>query len=135
MDDWNNVVKAAMKILGEKGKIPKLNPAITKASTANGKSYDEFSTTRELLKKKLLALQDASDALKDAIEQYQDDIDESDLGLNGRDKDDVKKIQAARKILSDHRLQESIDVETENHKNQRELDKHLMSMINYKQET
>jgi hypothetical protein len=134
MDDWNNVVKAAMKILGEKGKIPKLNPAIAKSSTANDKAYDEFSTTRELLKKKLLALQDAGDALKDAIEQYQDDIDESDLGLDSRDKDDVKKIQAARKILSD-RLQESIDVETTNHKNQRELDKHLMSMINYKQET
>ena len=132
MDDWNNVVKAAMKVLGDGGKIPKLNPAIEKAGTADQKTYDEFKKVRDELKKKVLATQDSGEALKDAIEQYQDDINENDLGLNAKDKDDAKKIAAARKILSD-RLQESIDLQEENGKNLRELDKHLMSIMNYKQ--
>jgi len=132
MDDWNNVVKAAMKILGDKGKIPKINPAIAKAGTASEKAYDEFKKGREDLKKKLLASQDADQAVKDAVEQYQDTINEDDLGLNSRDKDDAKQIAAARKILSD-RLQESIDIQEENVKNLRELDKHLINIINYKQ--
>ena len=132
MDDWNNAVKAAMKILGDKGKIPKINPAITKAGTADAKTYDEFKKGREELKKKVLASQDSGEALKDAIEQYQDEINEDDLGLDPRDKDDAKKIAAARKILSD-RLQDSIDVAETNSKNMRELDKHLINIMNYKQ--
>jgi septal ring factor EnvC (AmiA/AmiB activator) len=132
MDDWNNVVTAAMKVLGDKGKIPKFSPAIPKAGTADEKTYEEFKKVRDELKKKLLATQDSGEALKDAIEQYQDDINENDLGLNARDKDDAKKIAAARKILSD-RLQESIDLQETNGKNLRELDRHLMSLMNYKQ--
>jgi septal ring factor EnvC (AmiA/AmiB activator) len=126
------VVKAAMKVLGDKGKIPKFSPAIPKAGTADEKTYEEFKKVRDELKKKLLATQDSGEALKDAIEQYQDDINENDLGLNARDKDDAKKIAAARKILSD-RLQESIDLQETNGKNLRELDRHLMSLMNYKQ--
>lgn len=132
MDDWNNVVKAAMKVLGDKGKIPKVNPAIEKAGKADEKTYEEFKKGRDELKKKLLATQDFREALKDALEQYQDDISENDLGLNAKDKDDAKKIAAARKILSDF-VQEQIDVQETNGKNLRELDKHLMSLMNYKQ--
>ena len=123
-----------MKILGDKGKIPKINPAIAKANTADQKTCEEFKKGREELKKKVLAVQDSGEALKDAIEQYQDDINEDELGLNARDKDDAKKIVAARKVLSD-RLQESIDVQDTNKKNLRELGKHLMNIVNYKQES
>ena len=132
MAGWDNAVKAAMKILGDKGKIPKVNPAIAKARTVDEKAFDEFSKVRDELKKKVLASRDAQQLAKDAIEQYQDEIVESNLGLNARDKEDLKKIQEARKVLSDA-LQDSIDIADSNLKNLRELDKHLMSLMNYKQ--
>jgi len=81
-DDWNSAVKAAMKILGDKGKIPKLNSAIPKADAADKKSYDDFKKTRDELKAKLLATQNTGEALNDAMMQYQDEIDEDDLGLD-----------------------------------------------------
>ncbi|MDE2004920.1 MAG: hypothetical protein KGI51_00020 [Rhodospirillales bacterium] len=132
MDSWDSVVRAAQKILGDKGKIPKIPPAIDKAREASQKTWDEFSKHREELKKKLLAVRDADEAWKDAVEQYQDEIDESDFGLDPKDKDDAKKITAAQKLLSG-RLQQTVDETKENLKNERELDRHLMGMASYKQ--
>jgi hypothetical protein len=129
---WDSAVKDATKILGEKGKVPKLAPAITKSLTAFDKAYEAFDKARQDLKAKLLAMQAASDATKDAYVQFQDEIEESDLGLDSKNKDDVKKIADAQKILSAW-VQQNVDTSTQNYKNLRELDRHLMSLVNYKQ--
>lgn len=129
---WDSAVKDATKILGEKGKVPKLAPAITKSLTAFDKAYEAFDKARQDLKAKLLAMQAASDATKDAYVQFQDEIEESDLGLDPKNKDDVKKIADAQKILSAW-VQQNVDTSTQNYKNLRELDRHLMSLVNYKQ--
>ena len=130
-DTWEGVSKAAMKILGDKGKIPKISSAIPKAAAADDKSYDEFNKSRNDLKAKLLATQTAGEARKDAVIQFQDEIEEDNLGLDPKDKEDAKKIASARKILMDF-LQDRIDIGNDNFKNLRELDKHLMSITNYK---
>jgi len=130
-DDWDSVAKSAMKILGDKGKIPKYSTALPKAEAANQKSYDDFKKTREELKAKLLALQNAESVTKDAFSQFQDEIEESDLGLDSKNKEDAKKIAEARKMLSGW-IQNSMDTGDQNLKNLKELDKHLMSLSNYK---
>lgn len=133
-DSWDSVSKAAMKILGEKGKIPKISPGIAKARAADDKSFEAFDKAREELKAKLLATQNTREAVKDGISQFQDEIDESDLGLDPKSKDDAKKIAEARKILSDW-LGQQIEVCEDDFKNLKELDKHLMSLMNYEQGT
>jgi hypothetical protein len=132
-DDWDGAVKDAMKILGEKGKIPKIPGNISKTMNASDKAYEDFKKIRDELKAKVLALQNADSARKDSISQYQDEIDEDDLGLDPKNKDDAKKIADARKILSSA-LQDKMDIDDQNIKNLKELDKHLMSLANYKHE-
>jgi mannose-6-phosphate isomerase class I len=129
--DWDKAVAAATKILGDKAKIPKLGSAIPKAVAAEDKAFDAFDKVRQDLKAKVLGEQNALQALKDAIVQFQDEIDEDDLGLDPKNKDDAKKIDSARKILSGA-LQEKIDQKNDNIKDFRELDKHLMNIVNYK---
>ena len=74
-DSWEAASKSASKILGDKGKIPKYSAAVPKAAAAEGKAFDDFKKSREDLKSKLLALQNADEAHKNAISQFQDTID------------------------------------------------------------
>jgi hypothetical protein len=128
--EWDKAVKDATKVLGDKGKIPKWSTKIDKAGASEDKAYDSFDKVRQELKTKLVADQDACGALKDAFSQFQDEIVESNLGLNPKDKDEKKKIDDARAVLSG-KLQQWMDTEDDNFKNLKELDKHLMSLINY----
>jgi len=128
---WEDAVKSAMKILGDKGKIPKPGSVQQKASVADKKALDEFKKSRDDLKSKLLALQNAAESHKNAISQFQDEIDADDFGLNLKDKDDAKKITEAKKLLSGF-VQVQIDGFDQAFKDMKELDKHLMSFSNYK---
>jgi hypothetical protein len=130
-DSWEAASKSALKILGDKGKIPKYSAAVPKAAAAEAKAFDDFKKSREELKSKLLGLQNGGEAHKNAVSQFQDTIDEEDFGLDRKNKDEAKKIAEAQKILSGW-LQEQIDVGEQNVKNLKELDKHLMSLSNYK---
>ena len=130
-DSWESVCKSAMKVLGDKGKIPKYSTAVPKTSGAVDKAYDDYKKSRDDLKAKVLALQNADDAYRNAVSQFQDTIDEDDLGLDRKNKDEAKKIDEAQKILSKH-LQEQMDIADGNVKNLKELDRHLMSLSNYK---
>jgi fumarylacetoacetate (FAA) hydrolase family protein len=131
---WDAAVKAAEKILGDKAKIPKWPATIDKAMSTDDKSFGEFSKVRDELKQKLLATQNTREALKNATSQFQDEIEESNLGLNPKDKADAKKIADGRKPLMDV-LQDAMDTCNTDSKNLKELDKHLMSLMNYKQST
>jgi hypothetical protein len=128
--EWDSAVKEAMKVLGDKGKIPKAPSSLGKARQEDDKSYKDFCKVREDLKKKVVEMQDSNDKWKNILSQYQDQRDEDDLGLDPRNKDDKKKITDARKILSDQ-LQTSIDNLLEDSNNFKELDKHLMNIAEY----
>lgn len=129
---WDAPTKDAMEILGEKGKVPKWSGAIVKARAADDKSYEAFDKVRDELKAKLLATQNTREALKDAISQFQDEVDESNLGLNPDSKDDAKKIANAKAVLSGW-LDRQIKICQTDFKNLRELDRHLMNIMDYKQ--
>lgn len=131
-DTWEAATKSAMKILGDKGKVPKIPSTVPKAYDATEKAYVEFNKVRQDLKSKLLLLQNASSAHKNAMSQFQDMVDEDNLGLNRKDKDDAKKIADAQKVLSGY-IKEAMDDADTNLKNYKELDKHLMNLMNYKQ--
>ena len=130
-DGWETATRPAMKVLGDKGKIPKIPPSVPKAMDVAEKAWAEFNKVRQDLKAKLLLLQNAASAHKNAVAQFQDMIDEDDLGLNRKDKDEAKKINDAQKIL-DKYLVDALDDADTNLKNYRELDKHLMNLMNYK---
>jgi predicted nucleic acid-binding Zn-ribbon protein len=127
---WDAAVKKAMDILGEKAKIPKWPTAIDKAKAEENKAFAEFDKVRQDLKKKLVTEQDAVEKIKDAFSQFQDEIGGANFGLNPRDKDDKKKIDDAREILSGE-LGEYMEARDDDFKNLKELDKHLVNIADY----
>lgn len=131
-DDWDSAVAKAKKILGDKAKIPKIAQAIIKGLAANQKAFQEFNTVREDLEGKVLALIDSNKAGQDAIEQFRDKIDEEDFGLDKKDKDDAKNIEAGKKVLLDY-LDSMLAQAIEKAKSDRDLNKHLANIRNYKQ--
>lgn len=130
--DWDSAVKAAQKILGDKAKIPEWPSKIDKADKDDIEKWLGFNKGRDSLKDQLVDVQDSNDALKNALSQFQDEVHESNLGLDPKNKEDKKKITDAQKILNKC-LQDRIKSKEDNDKNLKELDKHLMSIINYKQ--
>ena len=99
---WKDAASAAEKILGSKGAVAGPSPAMIKAGVDLGKAFKEFDTARNALKTKL-------DAYKDKYESYNGNIYASliglkseNFGLDPKDKDDNKKIVAARKVLVDY---------------------------------
>ena len=127
---WDNAVKSAKKVLGDKAKVPDFPKSIPKSLQELSKVWDQFDKDRQQLKKSLLALKQKEDSTMEVFEQFEDEIDEDDFGLDTKNKDDLAKIKDGRKILHDA-LQVSVDTGTENSKNLRELDKHLMNLMTY----
>jgi deoxyribodipyrimidine photolyase len=130
-DNWDGADKEAMKVLGEKAKMPKWPAAVDKAKAGEDKTFDEFDKVRQDLKKKLVAEQDAVEKLKDALSQFQDEIEGNNFGLDPKNKDDKKKIDSARRILSG-KIEEYMDTRDDDFKNLKELDKHLVNIADYK---
>ena len=134
MPGWDRAVAAAEKVLGKDADIPKPKGNIDKAAANEDKQWSEFAKARDSLEEQVLALVDASQQLADALEQFRDAISENALGLDLKKKDDLKKIQEARKIML-ALLDKHIGTVRDNAKNERELNRHLASIGNYRQGT
>ena len=61
MAKWDDAKASALKILGDKGKVPDMPDIVQKAADDLKKSSDEFDKCREDCEAKLLALQDPDD--------------------------------------------------------------------------
>ncbi len=120
----------AMKILGDKAKIPDPKVKFATVRSDFDKSGKEYDAAVEVLQKKILAFQNGNSTFRNAIKQYQDLIGKSDFGLNSKDDDDKKKIKQAQKIISDY-LDIPIADCDKNIKNLGELDKHTMAIADY----
>src|SRR4051794_13014941 len=131
---WDRAVAAAEKVLGADADIPKPKANIDKAVANEGKQWSDFVKARESLEDELLALVDASQQVADALEQFRDVISQNALGLDLKKKDDLKKIQEARKIML-ALLDKHVATVKNNAKNERELNKHLANIGNYRQGT
>jgi len=128
---WDIAKAAALKILGKDGEVPDMPDIVQTAADNMGKASDAFDKCREDCEAKLLALQNANDAVRNSLKQFQAKIDASDFKLDSKNKDDLKKIQQARKLLSD-RLSSATKHYTDDDKMLDEVDKHLIQLGKYK---
>ncbi len=133
-DNWAGAKAAAIKILGDKAKIPDPKTNFTKLSEVLQKADKEYDASVDVLQGKILALQNINSTYKNSFKQYQDLISKSNFGLNPKDSDDKDKIDQAAKVLDDFldAQMENCDV---NIKNLDELDKHSMAISKYESQT
>jgi hypothetical protein len=131
MAAWDKAKAAALKILGNTAVVPDLAASINKASETFDKTNDAFKASREDCEDKLLQIEDATSALGNAVKQFQATIEKSDFKLDSKNKDEAKKIQQARKILTGELSSASKDLATIT-KTLDELDKHLIQLGKYK---
>jgi prefoldin subunit 5 len=130
MGTWETAKASAMKVLGEKGKIPEPK-TLDKAGEGLDKAFEAFSKSRDDLEEKLVGLQDADSAVSHAFDQFGTLVEKSDLGLDLKNKDDAKKITQAKKILTDY-VTTVTKAQEANNKNLKELDKHMILLSKYK---
>jgi len=99
MAGWRDTLAAAQKIIGKDGKLPR--PAVDPGTTfpVVNKGFEAFDVSRSDLEKKLVGLEDALSKAKHALQQYYDMVDGEDFGLDTKDPEDKKKIDAAVKLL------------------------------------
>ena len=131
MAEWDKAKAEALKVLGDGAEVPDFPDTIQKAADEMGKASDGLNKSREDCESKLLALQNANDAVRNALKQFEAKIEKSDFKLDSKNKDTLKKIQKARKLLTD-RLNRGIKYYNEDDKMLDELDKHLIQLGNYK---
>src|SRR3954447_14457511 len=98
---YDKAKAAAEKVLGKGAKVPDIPPAIEKASDALQKANEAFNKSREDLEAKLIDVQNAYDAIKNLTKQFEAKMEKEDFGLDSEKKDDAKKIQQARKLMTD----------------------------------
>ena len=101
MAEWDIAKAAALKILGKDGEVPDMPGLVQTAADNLGKADQAFDEAREDCEAKLLAVQNANDAVRNALQQFQGKIEKSDFKLDSKNKDNVKKIQQAQKLLTD----------------------------------
>jgi len=132
--NWTDAKAQAQKILGDKAKIPEPKANMAKLMADVQKADKEYDASVDVLQAKILALQNANDAWKNGVKQFDDLISKSDFGLDAKDADDKKKIQQAQDIMTDY-LEEQMDNADTNDKNLDELDKHSMAISKYETKT
>jgi hypothetical protein len=132
--NWNEAKAAAMKILGNKAKIPDPKVNLAKITADWQKADKEYDAAVDVLQSKILALQNSMSSTKNALKQYVDLISKNSFGLNEKDDDDKKKIEEAQKVLSEY-LDSSMENCDTNIKNLDELDKHTMGLSKYQSQT
>lgn len=97
-DDWDVAKKQAMKILGDKGKIPEIKAQ--SAYDGTKKTWAAFSKARDDIEAKLADLEAAFEKASGVVDQFEAKLEKDDLGLDPKNKDDAKKIDQARDILT-----------------------------------
>jgi hypothetical protein len=98
-ENWDKTVAAAMKILGEKGKIPPMPAALTSGIEKGHKSSREATKAASDLQAKLVDLQKSIGDVIRAGQQFQAAIDKDTLGMDPKNPDDAKKLKQARALL------------------------------------
>ncbi len=132
-DDWNASSAKAQKILGKDAKIPQPK-FLSKAGSEYTAAWAAFMKARQDLEAKVLDMQNLESKMKNTFKQFEDSIEETDFGLDEKNKDDAKKIKDAQAILMGY-CDTVIGFRDEAIKNLDELDKHLMNIAKYKQAT
>jgi hypothetical protein len=132
-DDWNASAAKAQKILGKDAKIPQPK-FVGKAAADWAAAWVAFKKAREDLEAKVLDMQNLESKMMNTVKQFEDSIEETNFGLDEKNKDDAKKVKDAQAILMGY-CDAVIAVRQQAIKDLGELDKHLMNINKYKQAT
>ena len=124
---WTKVEQDALKILGDKGKVPDIPDSVAKGEEQFNKAVDVFEKAVADLENKILSIENANDVIKNALKQFANKIDKDNLGLDPKGKEDAAKITKARKLIADS-LQGVIRGLENNDKKLDELDKLLVQV-------
>jgi exonuclease VII small subunit len=133
-ETWEELKAAALKILGKDAEVPEMPDIVQQAADSMQKTQDEFNKCREDCEAKVLALQNGNDSVHNALKQFEAKIEKSDFKLDSKKKDDLQKIQKARKLLTG-KLNVAIKGYEDNDKMLDEVDKHLIQLGKYKQKS
>ncbi len=98
-ENWDKTVAAAMKILGDKGKVPPMSSALSSGIDAGRKVAKETAKAASELQAKVVELQKSVGDVLRAAQQFQTAIDKDNLGLDPKNADDAKKIKQARAVI------------------------------------
>jgi chromosome segregation ATPase len=99
-NEWVDAKKQALKILGDKGKLPDDKP-LDKGFDAAEKAIGEFRKSRDDLEAKIAELQGQLEKYSSTCDQLEARLEKSGLGLDEKNKDEAKQIAQARGILCD----------------------------------
>jgi hypothetical protein len=128
---WDKAKAAALKILGKDAEVPDMPDVCQKAADAVGKAQEEFDKAREGCEDKVLALQNSNDAVKNALKQFEAKIEKNDFKMDTHNKENLKKVQQARKLLTDA-LTAGVKYWEADDKMLDELDRHIEQLGKYK---
>jgi predicted RNase H-like nuclease (RuvC/YqgF family) len=129
--EWDKVKAAALKILGKDAEVPDMPDVVQKSADSVTKARDDFDKAREECEGKVLALQNSNDAVKNALKQFEAKIEKSDFKLDIKNKENMKKVQQARKLLTE-RINAAAKYWEGDDKMLDELDKHIEQLGKYK---
>ena len=130
-DSWNEATKQAMKILGSKGKIPDIKPLFKYNADVIAKTWATFEKMRDDLDAKIAEIEGQYEKLSGMYDQFEAKVEKDNLGLNEKDKEELKQIDQARDILTDV-LHTSEKICDDNIKTLKEVARHLILLSKYK---
>jgi hypothetical protein len=99
-DDWDGTVKAAVKILGKAGEVPKPKPLLKTQLDSAVAGRKTLATAMDDLADALTALEHSVDWPRQYITHFQDKVDVFNYGLDPKDPVSAKKIAEAKKIIN-----------------------------------
>jgi len=130
-DTWNDASKQAMKILGDKGKIPDFKTVLKFNVDVIGKALQTFYKARDDLETQMTDLEGMAEKLSGMIDQFEAKLERDDLELNEKDKEEAKTIAKAKEILSGY-LDDCSKVCDSNIKGLKDAARHLILLSKYK---
>lgn len=128
--DWDTVFKVVEKLLGQDADIPEVPAAVIKASKRIEAAKLALDKARTTCTSAMREVQDTNSSMQHAYTQFRATIDKSDLGLNGKNKDEAKLITQATKLLLGEIDRHTKMFDDYNH-DLAEAKKHLEQLGNY----
>jgi len=98
---WTAAVAKAKKTLGKTAKMPTPSTDPLTLIDAANKALDGLNKSREALVQQIESYKDSVDEVKNGMTSYSSKIAKADFGLNQKDPEDKKKLDQARKVLTD----------------------------------
>jgi predicted nucleotide-binding protein len=130
--DWTKALADAKKVLGNTAVVPTQKmAAVVKSSEDAAKLIPALQAARELMEKKILEIQNAGAKVKNALEQADDEISDSDYKLDSKKPDDKKKVDQAQAIFTKYFAGAQKDID-DFLKIFSDLDRHIIQLKNYK---